>query len=95
MALTIVLVAIDQMFIAGMTGRPHRESLTVNVVFFSSWALPAITITGGGLGIAALLYKGRGKRIVWLSIAGNAVVLFLFCACLVLAILFEGYGSTP
>lgn len=90
-----MLVCIDQMFIAGMTGRPHRESLTVHMLFFSSCALPAISIIGGGLGIAGLLYNGRGKKLVWLSIAGNTGVLFLVCTLLALALLFEGYGSTP
>ena len=94
-ALTVVVVCIDQMFIAGVTGRPHRESLTADVLFLSSFALPAISIIGVGLGIAGLLYNGRGKTLACLSVAGNAAIIFLVCAFMALAALFAGYGSTP
>ena len=95
MALTIAIVFIDQMYIAGATGRPHRESLTADVLFLSSCALPALSILGGGLGIAGLLYNRRGEKLAWLGVAGNAVVLLLVCTLLTLSILFEGYGATP
>ena len=95
MVLTIAIVFVDQTYIAGMTGRPHSESLTVDMLFFSAFALPAISIIRGGLGIAGLLFNDRGKKLVWVSIAGNAVVLVLVCAFLALARLFEGYGTTP
>ena len=58
MALTVVLVYIDQMFIAGMTGRPGRESLSADVFFFSSCALPAMSI----LGIILISCSPKGQR---------------------------------
>lgn len=95
MALTIAIVFIDFRYIAGATGRPYRESLTAGVLFLSSRALPALSILGGGLGIASLLYAGRGEKLARLSVAGNAAILLLVCTVLILSLLFEGYGSTP
>lgn len=91
-ALTIVVVYVDTMFIARTTG---RASLSVAVLFFSSFALPAIGVLGIGLGIAGLLRGGRRKALAWLSVAGNVVYFLLVCAVVALALLLEGYGSTP
>ena len=95
MASTLVVVFADNMFIAGTTGRPYRESLTVHVLSFSSYALPAISILGGTLGTAGLLSGGRGKTLAWLCVVGNAVIFLVVCSIVALAFLFEGYGSTP
>ena len=62
---------------------------------FSSYALPALSILGVGLGIAGLRYYDRGERLAWLSVAGNVVILLLVCTILVLSVLLEGYGATP
>ena len=94
-ALTVAIVFIDNTYIAGATGRPYSESLTAVVLLFSSYALPALSILGGGLGIAGLLYFDRGDRLAWLSVVGNAVILVLVCTILVLTVLLEGYGATP
>ena len=95
MALTVAIVLIDIKYIAGATGRPYRESLTARVLLLSSIAIPALSILGGGLGIAGLLNASRDKKLAWLSVAGNAAILLLVCSLWALAVSFEGYGSTP
>ena len=95
MVLTIAVVFVDNMYIAGATGRPYRESLTADMLLLSSRALPTLSVLGIGLGISGLLRNGRAQRLAWLSVVGNVVVLLLVCAFLALFVLFEGYGATP
>ena len=95
MALAIAIVLVDNMYIAGATGRPYRESLTARVLVLNSIALPTISILGGGMGIGGLLNTNRSKRLAWLSVLGNVAILLFVCGLWALSILFEGYGSTP
>ena len=94
MALTITVVFVDLKYIAGATGRPYSESLTARVLLLSSIALPALSLLGGGLGLAGWL-NGRDEKLAWKSVAGNAAILLLVCSMWALAMLFEGYGATP
>lgn len=94
LALTTVVVCIDFKYIAGATGRPYSESLTARALLLSSITLPALSLLGGGLGLAGWL-NGQREKLAWLSVVGNSAVFLFVCTLLALSYLLEGYGSTP
>ena len=95
LGLTVLIVYVDQRYIAGATGRRGSESLTAKVTLLSSYALPAISFLGVLSGIASVYVRGNRDQLAWLGLIGNVLILVLVGGVILLSMLFAGYGATP